>query len=515
MNPDPGLEHRPHEEFAHDPQEIINDLQFEREVLDESIKHDYTTTEAGIVPLDRRRPAWHFAAIWLTLEAGFLILFLGFQLYQAGESFGRAVLYLILGSLIYIAYALAAAYLGSRSGQTHSLLSRSILGVSGSGLISVLIFLGQMGWAGFVANLTAQLFGGLYGWSHILVIGVVLGVLMVFNNLFGFTGVATYARYVVTPLLVVWVLYLVIHGLTQGNIIGFVPKATAPLSAVASISIVTSLAIWGAEPDIWRYGKPRFWWPTLPLAFAFGFGMILFGMGGWIVARTSSSLDFGPAVATVTHLSLFGLSWLAFIVILVTQVGINDGNYYEAINALQNLAGGWKRWKRTYSALICAAGAGLAAWVIPYVITNGFEKIAAFVAVGVPSATVIMAVDHFLVPRMFRISRPLTRIPTWADAGAINWPGVIALLVAVLFGAFATGIVPGETAGTYWGLAPLETWILAAVLYIAGVAIVRATASDARSPLGFSKRISKADSEGSVPVDVAEPAPVKASAAVS
>ena len=515
MKPDPGLKHRPNEEFAHDAREIINDLQFEREVLEESVKHDYTTTEAGIVPLDRRRPAWHFAAIWLTLEAGFVILFLGFQLYQAGLGFGRTVLYLILGSLVYIVYALAAAYLGARSGQTHSLLSRSIFGVSGSGLISVLIFLGQMGWAGFVANLTAQLFGGLYGWSHILVIGVVLGVLMVFNNLFGFTGVATYARYIVTPLLVVWVLYLVIHGIAQGNVIGFVPKATAPLSAVAAISIVTSLAIWGAEPDIWRYGKPRFWWPALPLAFAFGFGMVLFGMGGWIVARTSSSLDFGPAVATVTHLSLFGLSWLAFIVILITQVGINDGNYYESINALQNLAGGWRHWKRTYSALICAAGGGLAAWVIPYEITNGFFKIAAFVAVGVPSATVIMAVDHFLVPRLFGISRPLTRVPAWADAGAINWPGVVALLIAVLFGAYATGIIPGETAGTYWGLAPLETWVLAAVLYIAGVAIVRATASDARSALGFSKRILKADSVGTVPVDVVDPAPVEVSPAVS
>jgi purine-cytosine permease-like protein len=514
MNPHPELEHRPTEEFAHDLREIATDLQFEREVLGESVQHDYTTTESGIVPLDRRRPGWHLAAIWLTLEAGFLILFLGFQLYQAGLTFGLTTLYLVLGSLIYIVYALAAAYLGSRSGQTHSLLSRSIFGVSGSGLVSFLIFLGQMGWAGFVANLTAQLFGGLYGWSHILVIGVVLGALMVFNNLFGFTGVATYARYIVTPLLVGWVLYLVIRGVAQGNVIGFVPKVTAPLSAVAAISIVTSLAIWGAEPDFWRYGKPRFWWPALPLAFAFGFGMILFGMGGWIVARTSSSTAFGPAVATVTHLSMFGLFWLAFIVILITQVGLNDGNYYESINALQNLAGGWKRWKRTYSALICAAGGALAAWVIPYEITNGFVKIAAFIAVGVPSATVIMAVDHFLLPRLFGISRPLTRISTWAEAGAVNWPGIIALLIAVTFGAYATGLIPGEAAGTYWGLAPPETWILAGVLYVAGVWIVRMTFSDVRPALGFSKTISKAESEGNVPVDIAAPVPAHVPEAV-
>ena len=60
--------------------------------------------------------------------------------------------------------------------------------------------------------------------------------------------------------------------------------------------------------------------------------------------------------------------------------------------------------------------------------------------------------------------------------------GCRGVIGGVLFGAFATGIIPGETAGTYWGLAPLETWILAAVLYIAGVAIVRAISREARRP---------------------------------
>ena len=31
------------------------DLAFERETLDESIRHDYSTPETGIVPLNRRR----------------------------------------------------------------------------------------------------------------------------------------------------------------------------------------------------------------------------------------------------------------------------------------------------------------------------------------------------------------------------------------------------------------------------------------------------------------------------
>jgi hypothetical protein len=48
------------EEIAHDVEEIRRDLAFERASLDESISHDYSTAETGIVPLDKRRPMWHF-----------------------------------------------------------------------------------------------------------------------------------------------------------------------------------------------------------------------------------------------------------------------------------------------------------------------------------------------------------------------------------------------------------------------------------------------------------------------
>lgn len=47
-------------EIASDFDDLEHDLEFERAGLDESIKHDYSTSDTGIVPLDRRRPMWHF-----------------------------------------------------------------------------------------------------------------------------------------------------------------------------------------------------------------------------------------------------------------------------------------------------------------------------------------------------------------------------------------------------------------------------------------------------------------------
>ena len=58
MSTGPGdLHHHPREEVAHDVSEFREDIAFERETLDESIRHDYSTSDTGIVPLDRRRPS--------------------------------------------------------------------------------------------------------------------------------------------------------------------------------------------------------------------------------------------------------------------------------------------------------------------------------------------------------------------------------------------------------------------------------------------------------------------------
>src|SRR2546430_16367245 len=79
------LHHHPTEEYAHDIAELREDIAFERETLDESIKHDYSTSDTGIVPLNRRRPIWHFAGLWASFAAGFSFLFFRPQPYARGH----------------------------------------------------------------------------------------------------------------------------------------------------------------------------------------------------------------------------------------------------------------------------------------------------------------------------------------------------------------------------------------------------------------------------------------------
>src|SRR5947207_3086348 len=186
-----------------------------RAELAKSVLHDYSTSRSGAVPLDERRTRYHFLALWTTLAAGFTFLFLGFQFHDAGYSLGKAVSAGALGGLAYLLYALPAAYLGSTTGQTHALLTRSIFGKVGSALVSLLLIGVAAGWTAFAVNLLANLYDGLFSWGHVVLISVLLAVVGITNNLFGFTGIAAFARYLVAPLMIVWVLYLVIKGLVD------------------------------------------------------------------------------------------------------------------------------------------------------------------------------------------------------------------------------------------------------------------------------------------------------------
>jgi purine-cytosine permease-like protein len=458
------------------------DLAYERETLDESIRHDYSTTDTGIVPLTRRRPLWHFAGLWTTFAAGFSFLFLGFELH-GGHSLAWVTGVTILGVLLYVAYATVAAYLGSRTGQTHGLLSRSIFGAGGSVLVSAFVLVAPLGWVGFQAGLLAQIWAGLYGWGHVELLTIVLAAVMILNNLLGFTGISVFARYLVTPLIILWVIYMVIKGLaTDHSALSGTPKGEG-IPFWASVGAVIGFTMWGNEPDVWRYGKPRFTWPVPAYLFSY-LWFVLFVMGGWMMAQLSNTADFGAQMKFTAHYSLFGALWLAWILATISQFAINDGNYYESVNAGQNLVGGWRAWRRPFTCVVVAAGGALAAYLVNYHYLNGWFKVAGFLAVSVPCATVIMCVDHFLLPRLFKISRPLTSVPAWNEAGLVNIPAVVALVAAVIYGVYAGQIV-GHIAH-YRGPVPLFAWLLAGVLYIVGVAIARVL-PNTRAALGFSR----------------------------
>jgi purine-cytosine permease-like protein len=499
--PEPPHHHGP----AHEVEELRDDLAFERATLDESVKHDYSTSDTGIVPLDRRRPMWHFMGLWTTFVAGFSYMFLGFELHDGGHSLGGTIGITLLGYLLYAAYAMVGSYLGARTGQTHALLTRSIFGLVGSWIVSAFILIAPLGWVAFQANLMITLWDGFYGWDHIFTLTLLFAGVMILNNLLGFTGISVFARYLVTPLLILWGLYMVIKAaIGHGGDLGGTPQGSG-LPFWVAVTAVIGFAMWGNEPDFWRFGKPRFMWPLPTYLFAC-FWFVLFVAAGWIMEELAKSADPAAVFRYTVHYSLFGAFWLAFVIATISQFAINDGNYYESVNAGQNLVGGWGAWPRWLTCLLVAGGGVIAADLVNFHFINGWFKVATFLAITVPCATVIMAVDHFLLPRLFRISRPLTRVPAWEETGLINWPAVVALLAAVFFGVTGTANWPHgwiyATPQNSWGPVPVESWLIAGVLYVALVAVARAM-GPVRNALGFPRHVADEEIPTGAVADVA------------
>src|SRR5437588_4107355 len=292
------------EEFAHDVDELKADLAFERGELGAAIAHDYSTAETGIAPLSHRRPVWHSLGLWTTFVAGFSYMFLGFEIHDGGHSLASTVAITLIGYGMYVAYAMFGSYLGARTGQTHALLTRSVFGLAGSWIVSAFILVAPLGWVAYQANLLVVLWDGFYGWGAIFTLTLVMAGVMIFNNLLGFTGISVFARYLVTPLLILWCIYMILRAVIgHHGQLGGTPHASFSFPFWVAVVAVIGFSMWGNEPDFWRYGRPRFSWPLPTYLFA-ALSVTLFVMAGWIIAAISGTTDTATVSRCTIHSSL-------------------------------------------------------------------------------------------------------------------------------------------------------------------------------------------------------------------
>ncbi|HEY1419920.1 MAG TPA: cytosine permease [Candidatus Dormibacteraeota bacterium] len=458
---------------GHDHHEHHAILQAERELLEMAEGNDYTT---GIVPLEKRRTRSTLTLLWISLQASVSLMYAGFLARSQGLSLTDVILAGVIASIAIFAYGVGASYLGNKTGQTHTLLTRAIYGRFGSGFVSFLLILMGMGWYGFQAYFLALITQGLFGWNNVTLVAVIFAIVMVFNNLFGFKGVAAYARFIAAPILLAWGLWAVIKGFAT------VPSnhlfSAAPVAATTTVMVIVALLVgsasWGNEPDIFRYGKPQRWNNVPALAIGYPVGMLIYPVAGYLMALLSNSSDFGSIIKYFVDFSLFGLTALAVVVFFINQFALNDGNLYEAVNAMQNIFGNIKGYQRIYSVVILGiVGAVVAAGMTS--LQNNFFIVAGISGIFVPTATTVMVADMFFVPRLLGLRRPTDRVTPWKAAADVNYVALVALIIALVVGAYTGGLIPGISGfgTTNIGFPTLQSWIIGAGLYLIGVWLVR------------------------------------------
>jgi purine-cytosine permease-like protein len=235
------------------------------------------------------------------------------------------------------------------------------------------------------------------------------------------------------------------------------------LSALTSVSsFVIGFAVWGNEADYWRYGKPDKWLAALPLTVALAIGQVIFPVTGWMVARMSGITEYGAATSFINSYSFGGVAAFAAIVLVASYFACNDSNLYGMINAIENLKALPHHAVCAVLAALCAA---FSAWLSTAGITKSLEAIASLNCVFLPTVTVVMIAEFFVVSRLIGSGRDLTRVSSLSELPRVRWPGIVALLVGFAVGVATSGIVPG-TAALHVGICSVQAWIAAALVYV-------------------------------------------------
>ncbi|HSS89752.1 MAG TPA: cytosine permease [Streptosporangiaceae bacterium] len=468
---------------------------------EQSMVADYTES---VVPASARRSNFRMLLTFGSMQLVFGAVLVGYSARFEGLTLGSLMIAMAIAATTMTVYCIGSANVGAVVGQTHAVTTRGIFGTIGSAIVSLLLVIDGMGFYLFTVLFVISLAQALLGtFGAVSLITAVLAFAMIFNNYFGFTGLQRFAQYVAVPVVALWAVYATIKVLTStsGHALATVPHAASPTAFFIVVGAMVGLSTWGNEPDIFRYAKAgrASWWNVPAIVIPYFVGAFLFPIMGYLIAVLSNQPDFSASIKYFANFTLFGLAGLMLVVLLVNQWAVQDGNLYIAINGAQNLLSRIPRWRRQYTVI----GLGLAAAGLTYILpslTKTFNIVTGIGAITVPVASTIMAMDVFVVPRLFGLRRPLYRVATWSELALANWPAIVALVCGTAVGAFTGGLVPG-TSGfghTYIGFPALQAWVTGAVVYLVGVAAV-ARGAKAKSLLGYS-RIEEIDAASTAPV---------------
>ncbi|HEX3460407.1 MAG TPA: hypothetical protein VHT49_05850, partial [Acidimicrobiales bacterium] len=290
-----------------------------------------------------------------------------------------------------------------------------------------------------------------------------------------------------------------------------VPHVAATQGILFTAELLIGVAMFGNEPDIFRYARRDKGHNIMSLTLGYGLGMLIFPVAGYLMAELSSASTLGSTMHFFTTFSLFGLTALAAVVFTINLFALNDANLYEAVNATQNFLRG----RRRVETVIALGVVGAIVAVLmerSNSLQSNFFIVANMCAVFLPCATIVLALDVFLLERLSGCHRlkgtgadaPLA-VTSWEAASPGNVIGIVAILAGLAVGALTGGLIPG-TSGfgkTNIGLPALEAWLTASAVYIGGMLFARVLSSDRAKQifLGLPSQ-AQAEAEVEAPVGV-------------
>lgn len=424
---------------------------------------DDHTTEA--VPLSERRNPVTMGLLWITMVTCFPTVLAGFQFNQQGLSLAQVLWCSVLSCLMLLAYAVPAAMLGAKSGQTYSLLSRKTFGRAGSIIITINMLAIFVAWYGLTALLTAESLNGMFH-IHVPVAALAVGIaiLMAFNNFFGFAGVANFARFVAAPGLILWVGYTLVKAVSSAppELLASPAHCSMPIAMTSVSAIVLGYAVWGNEQDYWRYGKPKILASAVPMTIALCIGQVIFPACGWVISKISGITEYGAASNFMMQYSFGGIALIGVAMLTVSYFALNDANLYGSINAMESLK---KLPHKVAVGILALCGCVMAVVLSVTGAAKGLESVAAINCIILPMPTVIMLGEWFVVTRVFGGEMPFKRVASMHEVPMVRWPALIALLAGCAVGIMTSGLIPGFEK-LHVGISSVQSWLMALATFV-------------------------------------------------
>lgn len=416
------------------------------------------------VPLKLRKDPLSMALLWLTMVTQFPSVLIGFEWYKEGFTITQVIVCTLVSCVMLMAYTVPAAFLGAVSGQTYSVLSRSVFGSWGSRIISTNLIWIFIGWYTVLALCLADELSELLPIKiPIAVSAALLSFFMAFNNFFGFSGVANFARFFAAPLLLLWIgiSFFKAYPADPAHLFAVVPTKTDWTALCSISSFVVGFSVWGNEPDYWRYAKPKISHSVCPLLVSLLLGVVLFPLSGWLFALESGITETAVATAYLTKHSMGGMTLLAVSIISAAYFAANDSNLYGAINALENL----HKMSQKVTVFILAVISAVISYCLAQAgASKALEGICSLNSVILPLPTVIMVCEWIWQTKISKEVPYFSVIPSFDQLPSMRWPAFWAAIIGMAVGLITSGLVPGLDA-LKGGIPSVQSWLVAASIF--------------------------------------------------
>ena len=382
----------------------------------------------NIISKKEKRGSIIMGLLWLTMVTGFPCVISGFTWAHTIFSSQDILLSLLLSSSVLIIYSFLASYLGSVTGQTFTVLTRSIFGLWGSYGISLFIVIIASLWYAITALFLSSALIDLFNLPIANgLLASILAIIMAFNNLYGFTGIALFAGYFAAPALILWIL-LVLSNLEPrfGLIINHVNFNNINFTSFSLVSsFVLGFGAWGNEADFWRYAKPNKTKIFTSLILCIIIGQIIFPLTGYFIGKLNVNVAINELPKLMNHYGYLGSPITTAVVLIASYFAVNDSTLYGITNAIRNVKQIGHGKIVVFFMLVTAYLANVLSYN-----PNAYLWVANLSASILPQASILLIIEWYLFTKqdIEKFNASLL------DNVKFKWVGCLALLAGYIYG---------------------------------------------------------------------------------